>query len=148
MAISENVTIHGKTIPIRPKQVVTLKSEKYMGLGYPISDNPKRGYFSRLTGDPLLKSNLKNLLRTARGERFMLPNFGCDLKEFLMEPLDEITFNEIKDTIYNSISTYLQDLIIDKIGLVPNEETSSIKITLSCRLKQEPQVSIQLSLNL
>lgn len=136
MAIPLTTTVYGKS-PLNPtKNTTTKKVEKLTGFAYPFEENPKRGYYSKSNGIELLRANLRQLIRTEKGERFMLPEYGCNLKRFLMEPLDETTFNEVKNTIKESIARYLGKVQITKLQVF---ETASgaINIKLFCSYKDE-----------
>ena len=78
---------------------IQAESQKTYGINFPFGKNNKKGYFAKEAGNSLIKSNLKQLLGTLPGERVMLPNFGLDLRKYLFEPLDAITFSEMKQEI-------------------------------------------------
>lgn len=54
----------------------------------------ERGQYT-VTGIELVKRDLLNEFETRRGERVMRPNFGSDIFDLLMEPLDEITKQDV-----------------------------------------------------
>lgn len=45
----------------------------------------------------LVKQDLLNHLNTSKGERVMRPNYGSIIRESLMEPLDGLIIQDIKD---------------------------------------------------
>jgi phage baseplate assembly protein W len=134
MAISNNTIRYGAVPGEVLKNSATLKSPKFIGLAYPIPTNPKKGYFSKSANLPLIKSNLSSLVRTERGERFMRPDYGCNLRKFLMEPLDEVTFSMIKEEVVTSIRRYLSTVTIGKLKVF---ETGSgqLKVELFCSVR-------------
>lgn len=148
MAISNTVNIYGKTPPTSTVNVIKGASDKLIGFSYPFGAVKGKGYFSSFSGGELIASNIKALLRTHRGERFMLPVYGCNLKEFLMDTIDDITIEEIKRTISNSISLYLGDIKLENLSVMPLNEDSSLRVTLYVSVKADPQVKIKLSLNI
>ena len=133
MAISNNVTRYGQVPPSVIKNPVALKNPKLQGLNYPIPANPDKGYFSKSSNLNLIKSNLRSLIRTSRGERFMRLDYGCDLERFLMEPLDEAIFVAIKEEIIFSIRRYLSSVSVGKIQVFETQD-SSMKVNLYCSL--------------
>lgn len=134
MAISNNVTTYGKVAPSTIQDATTLKSPRLQGLNYPIPKNPKNGYFSKSTNLELVKSNLSSLIKTERGERFMRPDYGCNLRKFLMEPLDETTFSLIKEEIVTSIRRYLSTVSIGKLQVFETR-SGQLKVNLFCSVK-------------
>lgn len=134
MAISNNVTTYGKVAPATIQDATTLKSPRLQGLNYPIPKNPKNGYFSKSTNLELVKSNLSSLIKTERGERFMRPDYGCNLRKFLMEPLDEVTFSLIKEEIVTSIRRYLSTVSIGKLQVFETR-SGQLKVNLFCSVR-------------
>lgn len=145
MAISDNVTVYGKKTDNIPRNIIKLKLEKEIGFKYPLEANPKRGYFSKITALELYRANLKQLIRTNKGERFMLPDYGCSLNEYLMEPLDSLTFEEIKTDIYNSISKYLDKISISKLQITENKQ-SGLNVKLFCTLRDEAMTKLEVEI--
>lgn len=134
MPISNDVTRYGTVAPDVIQKATVLKDPRLQGLNYPIPTNPKNGYFSKTTNLDLIKSNLRSLIRTERGERFMRPDYGCNLRKFLMEPLDEVTFSLIKEEIVTSIRRYLSTVSIGKIQVFETR-TSQLKVNLFCSVR-------------
>jgi phage baseplate assembly protein W len=134
MPISTNVTRYGTVAPPSIQKATVLKSPNLQGLNYPVPTNPKKGYFSKSTNLPLVKSNLSSLIRTERGERFMRPDYGCNLRKFLMEPLDEAVFAEIKDEVTTSIRRYLSTVSIGKLQAFETR-SGQLRVNLFCSLR-------------
>jgi len=147
MTISNSINVYGKSIPPQVKNTINLKLKKNVGFKYPIEVNPIRGYFTKDIGLNLIKNNLSTLLKTEPGERFMLPQYGCSLRKYLMEPLDEFTFSQVRDTIKNSIYRYLSKVTIS--GLKINELPSGqMKINLFCTTNDADMVNFDFNFEL
>ena len=69
-----------------------------------------------------LKSNVRNLLLTKKGERLAQPTFGTNLHTLLFEPNDEELEQKIYDTIDNSIRNWLPQLTIREINIEATDE--------------------------
>jgi len=147
MAIPTDTNTYGKVIPPKAEREVTLKDRKLQGFKYPLEASPGNGYYSKQSGLGLVKSNLKALLRTQRGERFMLPDFGCDVRKFIFEPLDKTTFNLIKEDIEISIRKYLKIVNIEKL-IVYERRGTEIEINLLCSLKDAQSTKIGVGVRL
>lgn len=144
MTLSDTINVYGKTLPPKSRNTVNLKLQKTTGFKYPIETDPSRGFFSKQTGIDLIRNNLKQLLRTEPGERFMLPNYGCSLRRYLMEPLDQTTFSEIRDTIKNSIYKYLSKVSIIKLGVFETQ-SAQIKVDLFCTYNDSEAVNFDVN---
>jgi phage baseplate assembly protein W len=89
-----------------------------------------------------LKSNVKNLLLTNRGERLAQPLFGSDLQKILFEPITEETQEKIYNTIEQSISFWLPQLLIQSIDVqatdaMKDSNTINISIVFTARYNQQ-----------
>lgn len=134
MPISSNVTRYGTVAPSVIQKATVLKDPRLQGLKYPIETSPKNGYFSKATNLELIKSNLRSLIRTERGERFMRPDYGCNLRKFLMEPLDEVTFSMIKEEVVTSIRKYLSTVSVGKLQVFETRG-GQLKVNLFCSIR-------------
>jgi phage baseplate assembly protein W len=67
-------------------------------------------------------------LLTRKGSRYFLPDFGTRLYEYIFEPLDSPTFNNIESEIRESCEKFLPQLKISNISITSasEEETTVI----------------------
>lgn len=147
MALPTSTLVYGKDLPNNTVSNLTSKFKKRIGFKYPIEENPKRGYFSKETGLALDRNNLATLIKTEKGERFMLPNYGCSVTKYLMEPLDDATFAEVKKEIYDGITTYLSKISISKLQIF-EDSGNTVRIELFCTTRDEDSVTFQTTINL
>tara|TARA_R110000824_G_scaffold161134_7_gene336312 strand:+ start:1410 stop:1868 length:459 start_codon:yes stop_codon:yes gene_type:complete len=104
-------TIFGKVPDPKVKaEIINKKSSGGVnGVKYPLYDknNHTKGIFVKTKGFTLLRSEATQLIRTERGERVMLPNYGLSLKKYLFEPLTDDLVESVTEEIFYSFSTYL-----------------------------------------
>lgn len=93
-------------------KAIKLESKSY-GLSLPVFSEFKTT-FNKIKQ---AEYNLYNLLRTRRGERVMLPNFGCNLESLLFEPNDTFLESNIQDEITKSVSYWLPYINITNISI-------------------------------
>ncbi len=65
-----------------------------------------------------IHQSLEILLNTSKGERIMLPDYGCDLQTFLFESINDSKMHLLKEIVRSAIVTYepriaLNDVIVD-----------------------------------
>jgi phage baseplate assembly protein W len=98
--------------------MATTVRQKTIGISFPFNES-SNGDFLLLTTSPTneIKSNLQHLLLTRKGARYMLPEFGTNLYQYLFEPLDEITKNKIQDEINTSCEKFLPNLKVNKVNI-------------------------------
>ena len=84
MGANSTVNYYGTTYTPLTKELVSDKLKTRRGLSFPTGKNKgEGGLFKANTGVKKVKDALNQLLLTERGERVMLPKFGCNLKKFL-----------------------------------------------------------------
>lgn len=77
-----------------------------LGISFPITDENQQKNLFDLTIDTksAVKSNLLFFLQTRKGERFMRPDFGADLTQFIFEQNDNKQSDIIKDYLETEVS--------------------------------------------
>jgi phage baseplate assembly protein W len=88
------------------------------GINFPFGDS-LTGKYLNLSETPSdeIKNNLIHLLLTRKGSRYFLPDFGTRLYEYIFEPLDGPTFNDIETEIKDSVETYIPNLLVTSISV-------------------------------
>ena len=105
---------------------------RYINIDFPFKDSKKGFYFELTQTDrDAIRSDLLHLLLTNKGERLYLPDFGSDLKKYIFDPNDSITHEEIRDSLNNSISLYIPNLIINSIEFRSEEIEELIVVVLT-----------------
>lgn len=69
----------------------------------------------------------------------MLPNYGCNLRKYLFQPLDETTFKNIRTEIQTSFYNYIVGAEIAKLTVLPTGVLgpaggNSLQVILTLRL--------------
>ena len=125
MVLSNTTTIIGSPPSKATQRESSAKTRKVYGFQYPIGKNSNNGYFARESGIELVRSLLRQIIRTEKGERLMLPNFGCGLKKYLFEPMDQQLFSEIRENILDSLRRYAPGVRILKFSILPLDKYGS-----------------------
>ena len=81
-------------------------------------------------------SNLKNLLLTRKGERFMQPDFGTQIVSSLFEQNTEDLETAIQDGLNEDIATWLPYIIIDNIIVERQIDRHALDISLRFRVTE------------
>ena len=93
---------------------------KTYGITFPFRDSFDGKYLDLTDFDEdEIKTDLIHLLLTRKGSRYFLPNFGTRLYEYIFEPLDGPTFNEIETEIKAAVTTYIPNLQITSVKVEP-----------------------------
>lgn len=104
------------------------KRDKFIGLSQPFT-NSKNGYFNpSITSDERIKSNLKHLLLTNRGERIMHPDFGCDIYKVLFENIDNVNLplDSLRDRIKEQVKFWMPYIMVNNIKIKIDEDKENV----------------------
>ena len=105
---------------------------KYININFPFKDSDEGFYVDiTSTSKDAIKADLLHLLLTNKGDRLYMPDFGSDLKKFIFEMNDQITHEEIKTNLNDTIKKYIPNLQIDSITFENIEVEEAIKVILS-----------------
>ena len=122
-------TIYGVTPTSTTKDEIinATPEDSIFGTAYPLYDktNSTKGIFRKTKGFELFKSEVRQFVKTQRGERVMLPNFGLSLNRFLFEPVTDDLIRTMKKEIVVGINTYLPSVNILRLSVDSNEKISS-----------------------
>ena len=106
--------------------------KNYINIDFPFRDSDEGHYFKlNDTNNSAIKSDLLHLLLTNKGERLYMPDFGSDLKKYIFEPNDNITHDQIKNNLNETINRYIPNLTIDSILFEKHEIEEVIIVKLS-----------------
>ena len=111
----------------------------YVGIQFPLDHN-QTGFFRRSkTIREQVKSNIRNLLLTEKGERVFQPNFGSNLKSLLFEQITPASLDNLDGDIRNSISTWLPYVNINNLVVVQDDRNKNqVLISLEYSTTLEP----------
>jgi phage baseplate assembly protein W len=89
--------------------------------------HPNTGALLKRSDEEAVKRSIRNLLLTDMGERFFQPNLGSSVRRYLFENATEVTKNNLKESIVNTISNYEpRAKVIDVIVTLSNDEQTYI----------------------
>ena len=111
-----------------------------VGITLPIQKG-EPGYFrqSFQTFDQI-KSNIKNLLLTKKGERVFQPDFGSGIHDLLFNPATERFEEDVENTINEALEKWLPYVIVEDIDVdVSKDYTDNNQAKVSIKFKQQGQ---------
>jgi uncharacterized protein len=80
-------------------------------------------------------SNLKNLLLTRKGERFMQPNFGTDIYNTIFEQNTDILRDELEESLTADIEFWLPYIQLTEIDVVGDIDNYALSIRIRYRVQ-------------
>jgi phage baseplate assembly protein W len=85
------------------------------GWAFPPAFNLNTGSPEMVSAEQDINQSLNILLSTSLGERVMQPQYGCNLQDYLFEPLNASVIGFIKDLVTNAIMFYEPRIIAENI---------------------------------
>jgi phage baseplate assembly protein W len=123
---------------VQTTRINPLDLQKNIAIGVSLPFDGNLGPFnSTYSTQEQIKSNLINLLLTSKGERVFNPEFGSDLKKVVFEVAseDRDTREAIQNTIVSSINTFIPEVDVTLVEVVPNADNNAVTITVNYKLK-------------
>jgi phage baseplate assembly protein W len=130
-----------QTIRVNP-----LDLQKNIAIGVSLPFNAPGVFYSTYTTKDQIKSNLVNLLLTDIGERVMNPNFGCNLKRYLFENINDVNAEKVKNAVLSSVGFYIPEITVTSIAVTPNTDYNSIDVSVNyvLNISQTPdEITVQ-----
>ena len=91
-----------------------------------------------------IKSNIKNLLLTKRGERILQPQFGSGLQSLLFEPNVDDLEGRIEDTINDSLKQWLPYVTAEEIDIESTDELrDNNKLNVSIKFRIGDDINLE-----
>ena len=100
-------------------------NEVFIGIDLPFrkSSGVDGWFVSTTTTIEAVKNNIRNLLNTSKGERYMQPNMGLNLREFMFEQYNDELRIQIENDILDSFSLWLPFVQVRNININMASET-------------------------
>ena len=136
------------------KPFIEDRDEKvFIGIDLPFRKSDGRDGWFACTEDTIsaVKNNIRNLVQTNQGERYMQPNLGINLRRYLFEQFsDEVVLN-IQNELIDIFQFWLPFVEIRNIEVNLNSDGTNpnkLDISLDFNIKQDPNTleSVQMSI--
>tara|TARA_X000001388_G_C2189879_1_gene107100 strand:+ start:82 stop:498 length:417 start_codon:yes stop_codon:yes gene_type:complete len=102
----------------------------YIGVEFPL-DFSSQGFLRKTkTIREQVKSNIKNLILTSKGERVFQPNFGSNLKSLLFEQITDESLDNVDSDIRTSLDTWLPYVNVEEL-IVQQDSANKNKVIIS-----------------
>lgn len=95
-----------------------------------LDPHPQKGDVVRLTNEAAVKKSIRNLISTAKGERFFNYNIGCGLRTKLFEPMDNTVSKAIEQDILETIRNHEPRAVAAKVRVQPFYENNAYLVTV------------------
>ncbi len=114
------------------KKIFPIDTTPSVAVGLSIPFNSSAVFKSTYVTKDAIKNNLINFLLTNKGERYLNPNFGGNLRKFLFEQMVDNNIENIKSDIQSHISENFTNITINEFNIFKsNENELTVAFTYS-----------------
>lgn len=109
------------------------QNSAFLGRGWsfpPTFDRFTRGV-ELVQGDKDIEQSIRLILGITPGQRQMLPAFGCDLAQFLFQPLDTSMATMIETVIRRALLDYEPRINVNAVTVVEGEDAERQEIGIT-----------------
>lgn len=106
------------------------------GLGFPPGIDGETGKFGVSAGEKLIEESIMTILGTAKGERVMRPEFGCDIRQLVFAPNNTATATLIDLHIKEALLKWEPRIELTSVNVSPDSsERNRLNIEIDYRIK-------------
>ena len=100
------------------------------GIGFPVRPDVTRGDLEYRSGAEKVRQAIELILRTEPGERVMRPQFGCPLRQFLMEPNTVATRSRLERAVADALAAWEPRIVPKQVLATPGDDPALIHLAI------------------
>lgn len=102
--------------------------QSILGTGWSFPPTFSRGDYSvdMASGEVDIQESLRVLFSTAKGERVMVPGYGCDLWQLVFRAVNTMFKTEAAEAIRTAVLYWEPRIDVTEIGIEPSAETDGL----------------------
>ena len=104
----------------------------FLGTGWNFPPTFRREWYGveMLTGEEDVKSSIGIILCTITGERVMLPTFGCNLRDYVFEPMNVPNIAMIEKIVKDALIYHEPRIIVGDVTSTPFPDRGMLEINI------------------
>lgn len=119
-----------------------------INIRFPFKQTYDGGVFdTNKLSEPAYQSDLISLLTTKRGQRVMRSELFSPIYDYLMEPLDDLSMQELKRDIEDKVRRFIPQVEIKKVGMTPDYQNNALGIKIIYTIRDYFNIEKTLDLN-
>lgn len=112
------------------KKIFPIDTKPGTAVGVSIPFNNNSVFFSTYTTQDAIRNNLINFFLTNKGDIYLNPNFGANLRIFIFEQISSNNMDDLKETVQSLISQYFINIKVDNLNILQSPDTNEVTIQL------------------
>jgi phage baseplate assembly protein W len=107
---------------------MTLHETDFLGKGWGFPPSFDRGLNANVmvAKEDDIAQSLEILLSTSLGERFLQPTYGCNLRDYLFEPMNRSMTSFLEELVRTAILMHEPRIKFESLGMTPKPENGLI----------------------
>ena len=117
--------------------MATQNARKFLGTGYsfPIRVSPS-GNLTYSSGEESVREAIWILLGTAKGERQMMPTFGCGIQDMVFAPNNQTTWGNLQHLVKDALTQWEPRVdVLDVTVTAAADEANTLLIRVDYRIR-------------
>jgi len=117
--------------------MATQNARKFLGTGYsfPIRVSPS-GNLTYSSGEESVREAIWILLGTAKGERQMMPTFGCGIQDMVFAPNNQTTWGNLQHLVKDALTQWEPRIdVLDVTVTAAADEANTLLIRVDYRIR-------------
>jgi phage baseplate assembly protein W len=99
-------------------------SRDFLGTGWSLPvETDTQGNVSLVSGEENIERSVRLILGTAKGERVMRPEFGCDIHDQVYASLSQGTLNRIEESVRRALVRWEPRIDVERVEAEPDTES-------------------------
>lgn len=116
------------------QQIFPIDLDNSAAVGISLPFNGPAVFRSNYQTKDSIKYNLINFFLTNPGERFLNPNFGGGLRDFIFEQISNDNIDFLLEDVSNKVGEYFPNVQIEDLNVLRNEDNNQITINFTYRV--------------
>lgn len=112
------------------KKIFPIDKKPRVAIGVSIPFNQPGVFGQTYFTKDSIKNNLINYFLINKGEIYLNPTLGGDLRKFIFEQITTGNLEFLKEDIQSQISKYFPSVIINSLNILQNEDNNAVIIEL------------------
>ena len=102
-----------------------------VAIGVSVPFNQPQVFTQTYTTSDQIKSDIINFILTSKGERYLQPNFGSNIKQLLFESLTPTSTDNISSLLKDELKLNFPSVQINELTVSPQYDENSVSITIN-----------------
>lgn len=112
------------------RNIFPIDTQPGTAVGVSIPFNNNSVFFSTYTTQDAIRNNLINFFLTNKGDIYLNPDFGANLRIFIFEQISSNNMDGLKETVQSLISQYFANIKVNNLNILQSPDTNEVTIQL------------------